>query len=564
MSLTPRALLAAAALFAGSQANPSIGLAAKVLVLPYQPLGKGVPTDLAEQATQVITKEMAQGGLTVIRADDVAEAPPAAPKPAGAPRAQDAPTGDASAGKKAEELIHRAKSAVEESEFATAIKELRNAVRLLEENGDAVPDLRMLPEAYLQLGVACFQNGNEDEGDDMLNKVVHLAPDRTLDPAEYPPLFIRVFDRARFNVLRRPRATIEVRAAKGAQVLFDGRNLGKAPVILKEALPGNHWIRVERPGEAMLVKKVSVKSGKAMVVEFEGAEAAPPDPGAQAGVLGAVGQNELTRADIAQLKSAGSRAGADFVMFGAIYKSETAYNIRTAFVAVKTGEVGRLLDVAFDLDMLSAEIEVYKLAEDARNQALSGRLTRIAEGDKLAIAPGFKGKAGGDRKSTKTGEKETKVAMVLAAPPAPAAPEVPVISDAPATGVAAATVDAKAASRGRAPVGNKENKESKDAGAAAKPEVGGVVVAAKPAVSVTPKDEIPSSRSIEAAPRSTSAATGATLILPKDEKRGDDGPSTWWIWALVGVAALGAAGAGGYFLLNGRSPTEGNLKVTWQ
>ncbi|MCK6549494.1 PEGA domain-containing protein, partial [Myxococcota bacterium] len=419
MFASPRAL-AAAALVAGCFIAPSTGFAAKVLVLPYQPMGKGVPQDLAEQATVVITKEMAQGGLTVIQADDVGEsAPKPAPEKTKGPT--DAPTGDPNAGKKAEDLLAKAKEAMDDSEFAGAIKHLRAAVKLLEDNGDAVPDLRVLSEAYLQLGVAHFRNGDEDDGDDMLNKAVHLDPDRKLEASDYPPIFIRVYERARFNVLRRPRASIEVKAAKGAQVLFDGRNAGKAPVLLKDALPGNHWIRIERPGEPVQVKKVAIKSGRTVTIEFDGSGADKPEAAPAVGVLGAIAQNELTKDHVAQIKAAGARAGADFVMVGGIYKTDTAYMIRTVYVASKDGTVGRLADIAFDLDMLSAEVEVYKLAEDARNQAKNGKLTNVVDAsDKLAIAPGLR--SGSDRRPQKQAE-ETRLTTFLAAPAAPPPPE---------------------------------------------------------------------------------------------------------------------------------------------
>lgn len=543
MYVSPRVRLAAVA-FAGCCFAPSTGLAAKVLVLPYQCMGKGVPTDLAEQATVVITKEIAQGELTVIRADDVADSgdKPAAPKDR---RSADAPTGDPAAGAKAEELIARAKEAMEESEFGAAVKHLKAAVKLLEENGDAVADLRLLPEAYLQLGVAHFRDGNEDEGDDMLNKAVHLDPDRKLDPADYPPLFIRVFDRARFNVLRRPRANIEVKAAKGAQVLLDGRNMGKAPIVLKDALPGNHWIRVERPGAEVQVKKISVKGSRTVVVELDGGEGEAPQEGSSVGVLGAIAQNEVTRDHLSQLKAAGARAGADFVMFGGIYKTDTAYNIRTAYVAVADGTMGRLVDIAFDLDMLSAEIEVYKLAEDARAQATSGRLTRVAEGDRIALATQLK--SGGAGRTVKP-QDETRLTTAVAAPPPPPPPEVPAFDAGAVAASAGGGKKAPLATSGRAPLegeGGGEASAGEEAGATAAP-------------ALVPKDELSGSSS-----KAGASPLLATAAVGKEDPEEDTDPSTWWIWVLVGVAAAGAAGAGGYLIVSGQSPEEGSLRITW-
>ena len=224
-------------------ASPAWAEGPKILVLPYQHLSTKMPEDLGEQTTVVVTKEMTHGGLEVLRADDLGDA--TAPKPKAS--ATQTPSGDPRAAAKAEQWIVEAKNLMEEAEFSAAIKRLKKAVRLLRTNADAVPDLRLLPEAYLQLGVAYFRDGMEDEGDEMLNKAVRLAPERKLSSADYPPIFLKVYDRARFNVLRRPRAQIEVKATPGAQVLYDGRNMGKAPILLKDALPGVHWLRVERP-----------------------------------------------------------------------------------------------------------------------------------------------------------------------------------------------------------------------------------------------------------------------------------------------------------------------------
>lgn len=566
MSRTPRALEAALLLLGGIFFSPSPVLGAKVLVLPYQCLGKGVPPELTEQATTVITREMSQGGLTVLASEDLVDALPEK-RTSGGRRAQDAPTGDPAAGAKAEQLLSRAKSAVEESEFAGAIKELKSAVRLLEENGDAVPDLRLLPEAYLQLGAAHFRDGSEDEGDDMLNKAVHLDPERELDPADYPPIFIRVFERARFNVLRRPRASIEVKAAKGAQVLFDGRNMGKAPLVLREALPGNHWIRIERPGEPVQVKKVSLRANKTMIAEFEGAEGASND--APVGVLGVIGQNEMTREHVAQIRALGARAGADFVMIGGIYKTDTAYNIRTAFVAVTSASVGRLADIAFDLDMLSAEIEVYKLAEDAKNQATGGSLTRVIAEDRFLLAPGLKTKI--ERRERKPPE-ETKVALVLAAPPAPPPPQAPAIAEAPAPedapGGAGADGKSGALGKGRAPLsregGEKEPAAAEPTDGTAPPPSDRAIAASPSAV---PKDEAPEPAAAEIArpPATSGVGRDASLVLSRDrdEERLDQEPSTWWLWVIGGVLAAGALGAGGYFIASGQTPSEGNLRITW-
>jgi hypothetical protein len=118
-----------------------------VLLLPYQALNKGVQPEMLEGTNVVVAQELGARGLNVTRADDVAES--AAPAKPGKEAGRNAPTGDPGAGEKAQELIAKAKAAMEDSNVAPAIDQLKKAVKLLSDNGDAVPDLRALAEAYL-------------------------------------------------------------------------------------------------------------------------------------------------------------------------------------------------------------------------------------------------------------------------------------------------------------------------------------------------------------------------------------------------------------------------------
>lgn len=501
----------------------------KVLVLPYQHLNSGMPDDLGEQTTVVVAREMAAQGINVIRADGVAGESEA---PAAEATSADAPTGDPDAQAQAEKFMGRAREAMDDSDFGRASKMLGRAAKLMESNGDAVADLRLLPEIYIQAGVAYFRDGMEDEGDDMLNQAVHLDPERTLDPADYPPIFIRVFDRARFNVLRRPRARIEVKAKAGATVLFDGRNLGKAPIVLEEALPGRHWIRVEQPGETVQVRTVQARGGKTLVVDFAGAGEEAPSEASSAGVMGAIAANKVEPAHIGQMSKAGKTAGADFVLFGGIYKTDTAYQIRSAYVDVRSGKAGRLTEIAFDLDMLSAEIEVFKLVDDAKNQAEAGALSAVESESPFVLAR--KLRAPRQRRIAVAGVSETKLTTVVAAPAPIEPPRPPEIAD----------IDT-----GRAPT----------AKASSGPMIKRPV---DKTPTLIPKDEVGAVASANNPPAPPAALSTQTLV-PKDERKDDDGGSLWWLWIVAGVAAAGAATAGGILLAGSGNSDQGNLTINW-
>ncbi|MBI4817350.1 MAG: PEGA domain-containing protein [Deltaproteobacteria bacterium] len=492
-----------------ARAEPSI------LVVPYQGLGKGITPELSEQTTVAISQELENAGLKVIRADASPEEKAKEPKEQkSAPGAQ-----DPGAAKKAQQLIAQAQAAMEDSELDAAISNLDKATKLLEANAEAVPDLRLLAEAYLQLGVAYFQNGDEDQGDEALGKAIHLDPDKKLDGSEYPPIFLRVYERSRYDVLRRPRASIEVKAPAGAQLLLDGRNLGKTPMVLEEVLPGTHWIRIERAGEASEVQKVMVRSKRSVVVEFGGAgEAATSE--ATGGLAGAIAANQIEESNLGELSAMAKAAGADFVLFGGIYKTETAYNIYSALIA-PSGEAGRVIDIAFDLDMLTAQIEVFKLVEDVKKQATDGKLAKPA-GTSFALAAQLKVK-----KQTRVASEGSARVQSVKAAPAPIEPP------------KAATID--------------EQKED--------PNKRGPMVAA--GTKAAPKDDPGLAIKDEDGPKTVPPSIKATTheLEPKDDE--DDGDSGWILWLALGVAAAGAAGAGTYFLASQGSSDQATLQIRW-
>jgi hypothetical protein len=194
--------------------------------------------------------------------------------------------------------------------------------------------------------------------------------------------------------------------------------------------------------------------------------------------------------------------------------------------------------------MLSAEIEVYKLAEDAKKQATSGSFSNEVKEDRFAVATAFKSKTAASNGRPAAGKQaeETKVAQVLAAPATPPPPQNATFSE----GVAE-NEKQPAKGTGKAPLAAKDEsgKGNEQAGEVTK----------KPPPELVPKDEVSEQK------QSSSVVTASNVVVPKDER--NDDPSTWWIWVIVGVAAAGAVTAGGYFVATSGSSDEGNLRITW-
>ena len=92
------------------------------------------------------------------------------------------------------------------------------------------------------------------------------------------------------------------------------------------------------------------------------AEAPPPTASLPSGAFAALAQNRIDDALQADVATAAKEAGADYVLFGALYKSGENVGLATHLYSVRAhGEVP-LRIVSFDTDLVSAGIEANKLA----------------------------------------------------------------------------------------------------------------------------------------------------------------------------------------------------------
>jgi hypothetical protein len=83
-----------------------------------------------------------------------------------------------------------------------------------------------------------------------LTRAVALAPERRLNPQQYPPLLLEDWARAVADVAARPQSTVVVHAAPEALVSCDGGTPVPGPATFVGLSEGEHLIRVDEPGWA--------------------------------------------------------------------------------------------------------------------------------------------------------------------------------------------------------------------------------------------------------------------------------------------------------------------------
>lgn len=128
--------------------------------------------------------------------------------------------------------------------FADAVRSLDALVRVLDSSGGGDLDAAQLSDVFLYRGLGRLEGGDSEGAWPDVVRAARIDPSRTLDPAQISPRALSVFRRAVAEVARQPRSELDVRAPEDAQIVVDGRAIGRSASLTL----GRHWVRVEALG----------------------------------------------------------------------------------------------------------------------------------------------------------------------------------------------------------------------------------------------------------------------------------------------------------------------------
>jgi hypothetical protein len=580
-SLLAALLALAPALRASASGKPRPGVA----LVPYVAL-PGVPEATAAKVGELLAQELrSRDDLRILQ---VAAAPKS---DSAAERTQaDAAATQARAG------LARATELAGKGKHAQAAEALQKAIAQLSARPLAVDDAGgpLLADAALQLAVERLVAGDEDGGDAALSLLVRLAPERSVAAADYPPAFLRELSGVRRRLLAAPRGSLRVLPPPGggdSRVLLDGRVLRGAPLLIKDVLPGEHFVRVERGSQAFASKVVVVAGVETKVA------AGASELGAQ------LVQGSIDRGAAASAARVAKAAGAQAALFGAVVKTPEGFSVRTFLAFAKGERIVALWPMVVDAELLGASVQVLRLADDTAAK-LDGKSPDAA----LPIA------LGGSLEGT------APVPEVQGAPPPvpsdaeAALPIAPLVPETKPAAPAVSTAPAPAAPQAAVPAAASASPQPDDARRVAVP--GAAVTAAAP----SPAAEMSSPRAAAAeapapSPRPAAAEAPAPalraaadppsrrLVVPREPSAdAADSPAPapqaaaqpapreathrlealepeaiktaretppekknyTALWIITGVLVAGAAAAGGYFLYeSGQSPSTATVNAGW-
>jgi hypothetical protein len=349
-------------------ASAPVVAAAKVLVLPYQPIFRSVPQREAQQATELLNKEIAAKDTLAPIRGAVAEAGAAQASP-----------------EQIKAALAEAERLEGEKRIAQAIDARKRALEVIEKNASALESAEDYVLAHHYLARAQMWAGRDDDARATLDVAARMAPGFAVPAESFSRLYRRWFTEAAERVIKEKPGELLVRSVlPGAKISLDGRETDVAPVLLTKAIPGKHLLGARAEGVPGYRTVVTIPAGKKaeFTVNFGGTVGGD----AVGDVADAIARNALPKEAVERAAAAGKSVGAAFVVAGGLVKDENHINVHTLLVNVETRQVLALEPVEFDQEMLTAESDVLRVVRsiDAATRSFAGGQPQLAVLDKKA------------------------------------------------------------------------------------------------------------------------------------------------------------------------------------
>ncbi len=148
-----------------------------------------------------------------------------------------------------------------------AVPEAEEAISLFQRGMAVSTSSRELADAYILLGMIRVALGEDKPASSAFRKAAALDVGRELDPVNFPPRVIELYDAARGDLVKKSPATLHVQTSVGARVFIDGKDLGQAPVESIRLVPGEHFLLVRAAGGASRFETLSITAGENRVVD---------------------------------------------------------------------------------------------------------------------------------------------------------------------------------------------------------------------------------------------------------------------------------------------------------
>ncbi|HEY3451473.1 MAG TPA: PEGA domain-containing protein [Myxococcales bacterium] len=340
----------------------------KVAVAPFAPLTGDVPVRAGGKGAMLLAGELKNVG-TVTPVEIGLEANEVAGK----------------ALESARQAVNVAQAAEKKRKYGQAASAYRAAITSYDAGASLLLDPTELSDAHAALGIVLYLTGDDVGGAKELSNAVSLTPTRAFAGEATSPLFTATCKKIREKVMSGGKASLKVESTPpGAMVFFDGQEMGRTPLSIKDIPPGKHLWRVLMPTSDPIGGAITLASGAKEKVAAALGGTAPVSQ-----LIAAMIGNKLDDKVLAHAKATTAAAGADLLVFGAFFARGQDLVLETFLYSPAKHAAARLPQKVFDTEMLSAGMELFKVAGE-----IGGRTEELGAAEKVgtkisAEAPPF-------------------------------------------------------------------------------------------------------------------------------------------------------------------------------
>jgi hypothetical protein len=341
--------------------------ATRLGIVQLVPIG-GATQELADQVLEGISREFQDQSFVVEDLSVVIDTGPA--KKVDLKQGKKA----AAAGKK---HLKKAKKLLKKLKFGRAQKYFKKALVEFEKAPAALEDLTPVIDTYLGLAEGYARQGQEEESTEAMRTLAALNPEIEIDTDVYPPQFIRTLSKTLKRVMKADRATLIVDAsARGADIQIDGREIGTAPLMIRDIPAGRHYVRVYLENGGLYGAILDLEPGQEMTIE----------PGfVDSSIIGPVERlagNQFDDRVAALVADAAKEAELTGAIVGVVSKTRATVPTALIYVDTKSKMVRHLDLLEFDGDLLNMAIESLKASEEVQ-KSIKGKKFSLVDDEPL-------------------------------------------------------------------------------------------------------------------------------------------------------------------------------------
>jgi hypothetical protein len=323
----------------------------KVAVVPFAPLTGDVPVKAGAKAAELLSSELKNAGPLAV-AELSVEPNEAAQKSLQAAR----------------DAVTEAQGLEKRRRFGAAAASYRKAIAAYDAAAPLVTDVAELSDAHLALGTVLYLTGDDAGGAKELWNAISLTPARSFPGEATSALFASTVKKIRERVLGGDRGALQITSfPPGVGVSLDGQDLGRTPLTIKDVPAGKHLWRVLLPSAEPTGGVLTVVGNQKQKVA-----ATLTSNGPVSKLISALATNKLDDAALALATQVSAGSQADLLVFGALMARGQDLVMESFVFAPAKKAFVRLPQKTFDSEMISAGMEIFKVAGEiaARTEEL--------------------------------------------------------------------------------------------------------------------------------------------------------------------------------------------------